>query len=151
MVLQEIVANLWLSDFKTAMDKKLIKKNGINIIVNCSKNLPFIELSNIKKHRLSVDDNNETQNIIDMNSQLEMLIKQLSKAYLKGNTILLYCFMGRQRSATVAACFLLYNTDLNDKTIIKLIQSKEPLAFKPQINFSESIKWYSNKIKNINK
>ena len=140
----EILPNIWLCDFETANNKQCVIEHSIKIIFNCSKNLPFVDIVNIKKYRLSVDDSGSENDIDDMMEGLPKMINLLHLAYLYSIPTIVFCFKGRQRSATLIAAFLIKYTNISWKNSIKIIQTKKPLAFKPQINFAKSLIKYSN-------
>ena len=75
---------------------------------------------------------------------LPKMINLLHLAYLYSIPTIVFCFKGRQRSATLIAAFLIKYTNISWKNSIKIIQTKKPLAFKPQINFAKSLIKYSN-------
>ena len=45
----EIIKNLWIGDYKSALNNDFIMKNNIKLIINCSKTLDFTKLENIIK------------------------------------------------------------------------------------------------------
>ena len=78
---------------------------------------------------------------------LPKMINLLHLAYLYSIPTIVFCFKGRQRSATLIAAFLIKNTNLTYLESIIFIQSKKKNAFKPGINFSNSLKKYVEDIK----
>ena len=42
----EIVPNLWLGNADSALNVDFLLKNDINVIVNCTKNKPFVDQQN---------------------------------------------------------------------------------------------------------
>ena len=58
----EIIPNLWLSNKECAGDIQFIEDKKIDILINCTKNIPFTKTNpstnrNIQKIRIAVDDN----------------------------------------------------------------------------------------------
>ena len=60
MKVKEIIPGLWLGDKNIALNKDFYKDNSIDIVINCSKDLPFINLD-IEKVRLKIHDNLEKE------------------------------------------------------------------------------------------
>jgi hypothetical protein len=141
----EILPNIWLCDFETANDKNFILEHSIKIIFNCTKNLPFINIPNIKQYRLSVNDSGCDTDIKDMTEGLPKMIYLLNIAYSYNIPTIVFCYKGRQRSATLIAAYIIHTTGISWTNAIKMIQTKSPLTFKPQINFAKSLTDYSKK------
>ena len=139
----EIIPNIWISDIKDAHNINFIKLNRIKIIINCSENLKFPNLSGIKQIRIPVSDSQSDKDIDNMNYFLpdicETLYKILNHSYNTETRILIFCFSGKQRSPTIVAAFLIKYLNLDLYQAVKIIQTKLPIAFTPQINFYKSL------------
>ncbi len=59
---------------------------------------------------------------------------------------MIFCYKGRQRSATLIAAFLMEYTKISWENSVKMIQTKNPEAFKPQINFAKSLIQFSKSV-----
>jgi hypothetical protein len=67
----EILPNLWLGNVRSSTDEDFIKKKNIQVVFNCTKDLPFIN-GPITKYRVPVDDNLkpvEIQNLLTYKSE----------------------------------------------------------------------------------
>jgi protein-tyrosine phosphatase len=148
MIAREIIPHIWLCDFKNALDKDFIINKNISIIINCSKNLPFIKLSYIKKYRLPVNDSMSELDETEMVTYLPEIISVLESSYSQSIPTIIHCYSGRQRSATVIAALLICTTNMDPLNAIRLIQTKCPETFRPNINFYNSLLTYSKLIKN---
>lgn len=61
----QILPNLWLGNLKAAEDETFLKNAGIDVVFNCTKNLPF-HPSIRRRYRVPVDDNLENEEIRNM-------------------------------------------------------------------------------------
>ena len=52
-----ILPNLYVGNKESSQNISFIKEHNIKLIINCSKNLKFIELDDIEKIRIPIDDN----------------------------------------------------------------------------------------------
>ena len=53
----EIIPGLWLGNSKAALDINFLKQNKIDLIINCTPNIPFISNNiNIETYRIPVND-----------------------------------------------------------------------------------------------
>lgn len=147
----EIIDRVWLGDANAASNREFIEGNHINVILNCTVDVPFADFTNDKyfiRKRLSVEDSLLEKDILLMEAYFMDVLPLLIKEYDKGSVIFLHCFKGKQRSAIVMAAFLkaLYdrgkwservgssemdNQGLEDQfnTIFNFICSKRPSAF----------------------
>ena len=164
----EIVPNLWLGNADSALNVDFLVKNDINVIVNCTKNKPFVDQQNnhfdkfIETFRIPVDDSLLDKDIDSMTEYLKVIIPLLLNKYtVEKKNILIHCHMGKQRSAIVIACLLKVlidfnyisteiSKDIDDKQqfdeICNYILSKRPQAFTfgYRINFKKSFYKFFN-------
>jgi dual specificity MAP kinase phosphatase len=146
--LVEILPNLWLSGYKYALNPSFLKDKNIKLIINCTNTVKFIkDMDHIKKVRIPVDDNLQQDQIQLLTTYLDKTSILIENYYKHLQPILVHCYAGKQRSATIIAAYIMKMTKLDTKEIIALIQSKKSNAFKPSINFIQSLNDYHNTIK----
>jgi protein tyrosine phosphatase len=135
----EILPRLWLGNRRAAEDDKWLIDNNIKTIFNCTKQLPFSPVAK-KIYRLPVDDNREAEEIKNMTIWGAEAVYKVIKEYKAGETILIHCHAGMQRSAALMAMVLiaLLNTSANEA--IRMIKTKRRVAFLYSINFEKSIR-----------
>ena len=143
MVVTEILPNIWISDSSYSTDKIFLNKHNIKVVFNCTKNLPFTSLD-LKKYRMPVDDSLKPTDQTEMLSYLPELTNIMYLAYKTLSPVLVYCKVGIQRSATLIAAFLIRYTGIDYLSAIKIIQSKHEFAFRPSINFLDTLKTFSS-------
>lgn len=161
-----IISNLWLGDISAAHNLEFIKQNNIDIIVNCTKNYPFIfeinqdaKCLNLETYRIPVDDSLLEKDFILMEQWFDILLPIILQKYKEGKKILINCFAGKQRSAVFTAALLKKMLDNGVKidgveknidqkkefeNIISFILSKRYHAFTfgYRINFKKSYERY---------
>ena len=134
----EIVPRIWLGNRRAALNDKWLAEKKITVVFNATKDIPF-SLSIKKQYRIPVHDNLEASEIRNMTLWSHETVYNLMKEYNAGNTILVHCAAGMQRSASIVAMFLIVHNGFNCNQAIQYIQNKRPIAFRPQTNFKESI------------
>jgi hypothetical protein len=113
----EIIPNIWLGNYKAAIDIDFLRKNKINFILNCTPNTPLFneiytkkELENIHKietYRIPVDDSLLEKDFILMEKYFKIIIPLLLRKYtIEKRRILIHCHAGKQRSAIIVAALL---------------------------------------------
>jgi protein-tyrosine phosphatase len=135
----KIFPNLWIGNKKIINDTAFFKQNNIDLIVNCTPDLPFPDIS-IRKSictlRIPVYDSGLEKDYTLMESYFHLYIPLLSNTIKNNKNTLIYCKAGKQRSCIVAAAILfhMFCNDCNNKqlfanSIFEFIQSKRRLAF----------------------
>ena len=150
----EIIPGLWIGNHIIANNYDFYKQKKISLVINCTKDLNFvssekhnsIQLRNI---RIPVDDDLSSE-------QTDLLYKYLSKITLyihqslsKYKNILVHCYAGQQRSATVVCAYLMRYTKLPYKKVVSMIKSKRKQCFYPEINFEDALIKFEHEIKKI--
>jgi predicted protein tyrosine phosphatase len=139
MSANEIIPNLFLGDIVSSKSQEFIDSMKIRLVVNCTKNIPFIDGAKYKKLRVPVDDNLELDEIKNLADWGPRIIREIWKEYKQGHAILVHCHAGMQRSAAIVAMFLIFYQRLTHKEAIDKIKKRRTIAFQPKINFFDSI------------
>jgi hypothetical protein len=138
----EILPGLWLGNAKSSMDDIFIRKNKIEVVFNCTKNLGFSP-NIITKYRIPLDDNLEKEEIRNMALWSSEICFKLMKEYNTGKNILVHCMAGMQRSAATVALLLIVIKHYKAEDAIQFIKSKRQIAFYPSANFGSAIRHFS--------
>ena len=136
-----IVPNLWLGNMRAASDEKFLRQQNIEIVFNCTKDIPF-HSSIRKRYRVPVDDNLEAEEIRNLELWAFEIQYKLMKEYKTGKPILVHCAAGMQRSAAVVAMFLISTRGMKWEEAIQYIRQRRPIAFYPSANFLPAIQGY---------
>lgn len=166
----EILPGLWLGNYHSALDPEFIKKNNINMIINCTKTIPFIQetiqsvdLLHLETYRIPVNDSLLQQDFILMEKYFRIVVPLLLRKWtIEKKNILIHCHAGKQRSAIVTAALLkvlIDNNYINLTEIPKGIDQQKQFEYicnylllkRPnvftygfRINFQSSFKRYFN-------
>ena len=145
MAVCEIIPNLWLGDIRIAKNKIFFDENDINIVINCSKNIPFYSnyTTNI---RISVDDNLQPEEIKKLYLYLDKACDLINEKLLDNRKILVHCYAGKQRSASVIVSYLMKYSNMSLQESIDAVKSKREIIFTPGINFLDSLVKFEKKV-----
>ena len=141
-----IVPRLYLGDKEASMDPAFLKEKGITTVFNCTKDLPFSPLIK-RQYRVPVDDDLQPVELKNMENWSPEIVAKVLREYNQGQTILVHCFAGKQRSAAVMAMTLIAKTGKTFEEVHRYIQSVRPVAFTPQVNFEPSIRRFETMLK----
>ncbi len=145
----EILPNLWLGNIKIAQNLKFYEDNKINCVINCSKDIPFYN-NNCINIRIAVHDNLEEKEIEKLYTYFDKSADLINKLLLENKNILIHCYAGKQRSASIVSVYLMKYANINLYNSILLIKTKRQVAFTPGINFKTSLIKYEKDLKNKN-
>jgi len=146
----EIIPHLWLGDATMAKSIPFIQDN-IDLVINCSNDLPFyceqIPSRPIRTYRVPIDDDLTEQSIESMRDHLPRVTALIYRAlFEKHQRVLVHCYAGIQRSATVIAAYLMRYHELPLTDVIVLLKSKRIIVFTPQNNFYHALESYERDI-----
>ncbi len=129
-----VTPNIWIGNYKAALNYAFIQSNHIDVIVNCTKDIPFIacedteqfdllsqsehkardvkfeptehKLNDMQMYRLDVNDSLLECDLLKMEEHMKYIIPLLKEHIEQGRIILVHCYAGKQRSAIVVAALL---------------------------------------------
>ena len=125
----EIIPNIYIGNIYSS----LYNSEDFDVIVNCSKNLPFPKNNNIKI-RVPIDD----KYVFKCNELLKYLdvIETIKEYYNDNKKILIHCQFGIQRSSTLTTIFLMKELGIDKEKAIDLVKSQRNISFFPYNNFN---------------
>ena len=130
----KILDRLYLGNYKSPE----LYGDKVSLIINCTKDLPL--LPNIESIRIPInDDPSESDNLLQIvknNNILELIHSTI----LNGESVLVHCKAGAQRSCAVIALYLIKYYDLQPIVAIQYIKKKRPIAFFGHVNFMQAIR-----------
>jgi len=142
----EIIRGLWIGNARDAADGEWLRTNGIQVVFNCTKTLPF-HPSVPYQYRIPVDDNLQPAEIKNMETWAPEIAYKILHEYNAGRRILVHCHAGMQRSATAVAFFLMVLTGRPLVQVMYLIQDRRPITFKPSANFATALRAFEEQVR----
>ena len=142
----EIIPKLWLGNINICKNRLFLTNNNIKIIINCSCDIPFFS-NKTKNIRISVNDNLKEKEIEKLYHYLDKSADTIYKYLQNNQPILVHCYAGKQRSASVVVAFLMKYARMSLKDSILAIKSKRVKVFTPGINFIKPLEKYEKYLK----
>lgn len=159
--MSKIIENVWLGNINDSQNENFMKQNNINVIVNCTKDIPFIQSIHFK-YRIPVNDDLQEKSFKEMYVAMKYIIPVLVEHVNRGDRIFIHCFAGMQRSAIITLALLtaitykeVFNNTKPDNILIQkycnnlknYMSSHRPIVFTPGMNFRPSYtKWLNEYI-----
>jgi hypothetical protein len=101
-----------------------------DMVVNCTANLPFASPGSPQVQvRIPVDDCPEDSLPLFIALRDTTVLRDMEDVMARGGRVLVHCMAGAQRSAAVAACFLVARRGLDPEAAIHRVRSARPAAF----------------------
>ena len=145
----EIIPRIWLGNRRAAANMEWLQMNNINVVMNCSKDIPFADDTEVVRrriYRIPIDDSLQEHDIDYLTTASEEVALTLLREYKSGARILVHCAAGMQRSAASVAIFLMTLKHWPAEYTVNYIRSIRPIAFRPGINFLASIQEYERRL-----
>jgi protein-tyrosine phosphatase len=143
-----IIPGLWLGNIEAARNREFMKNNNIKLIINCSNDIPNYFNNYINTIRVPVDDSLMDKDFVIMSKYIPTIIEIIYDNLYRGNSVLVHCYAGMQRSACIVCAFLMYYFHINTYEAVIYIKSKRNIAFTPYINFLKSLIIFQKHIDN---
>ena len=138
-----IPGRLWLGGIRSALDEQFLMENKINVIFNCTKDIPFIQLpQEMTYYRVPVDDNLQDEEIDNMQKWSPEIVFKLLKEHHAEKNILIHCAAGMQRSAAACIMFLMTLWKQPQQPVFAFMRERRPIVFQPSMNFQKAVDWY---------
>lgn len=140
-IADEILPGLWLGNRKASVSEEFIRRNHIQVVFNCTKDLPFSPIIPIQ-YRIPLDDNLKEEEIRNMERWSNEIVYSILSEYRKGRPILVHCMAGMQRSAAAVAMALIAELRISALQAYQMIKEKRSIAFHPRANFGRAIDYF---------
>jgi len=139
----EVLPGIWVNN---KFDSKLIEEKNITNIINADNDLSF--MGNSLKYNDTIRENVEKYEILKMVNYLKEITLFMKNCILKSENILIYCNSGLQKSPTLILAFLIRYGYLTKEIAIEMIRTKLIDAFKPTLEYNNSIEIFIKQLKN---
>ena len=139
--MNHIFKNIYLGDYRAAMDENYLKMYDILSVVNCAAELEN-NYKDIKSFELYLNDMPSERIFPIFENAYEFVKRHLN------HNILVHCYMGISRSSSFVIYYLMRENGWDYNTCIDFIRKKRPSA-DPNYGFENQLKeYYYKNIKN---
>jgi hypothetical protein len=121
----EVYKNVYLGSAYNAACWDTIEKYNIKYVINVTSEISnYFEHKGIEYYKISIKDNNNESIYNHLQSSYEIINNYLE---LEHGNVLIHCYMGASRSATIATYFISQKTNEDITTVIDDIIKKRPI------------------------
>ena len=158
--ISKIMSNLYVGNYNAAQSKRVMKKYGIEAVLNCTKkkDLPHYfrdhQTHEIEYMRIPVDDSLKQKDFDKMYLLIPSAVEFIHKHVdILKQPLLVHCWAGRMRSITAVVCYLMAYHNMTPKQACKYVlqKRKEAFHFGLSINFDQTILKYYDDLKKCKK
>lgn len=143
-MLVEMLGGIWISDKKILNNTGFIQDKNISGIVNCIKDLDFLNKNN--EYNTYIQQNIKKYEIIRFSDYLYDITEFIHKRIINGENIIIICKSGIEFSPYIILSYIVRYGLVNPDIAVKMIRTKILEAFKEGFKFSEAISRFQKKI-----
>lgn len=142
-MVNKIISNLFIGDYRDASNVEFINKNNIKAIVNCAsiicKNKFENNINDIKYLDLELNDCVNTDILSTFKNVFEFI--GLHRAF--GHGVLVHCHAGKSRSSAIIIGYLMNNYRISFSESYQIVLNRRPVI-KPNQGFVNQLLYYEN-------
>lgn len=130
------VRGLWIGSAGDSKSLAFMRAHDVRLVVNCSRDLPCRFGKEVAYVRVPVNDAPD-----DLHEQATMLeclpkaVQAIDRTLRAGHAVLVHCYAGMQRSAAVAAAYLMWKLGYGAKQAMRRINAQKRETFYPRPSF----------------
>lgn len=133
----EVLPGLFIGPIGAARNLESLQKSGITYVLNASPVIPCFHKKYLRYKKVFVYDDPDE----DLSRYFDESNKFIHKARKKGG-VLVHCFAGQSRSATLVAAYLISCEGLDASAALNLIRKTRP-SVQPNTGFMRQLRTYS--------
>lgn len=147
----KIIDNVWVGNEASAMSEKFIRDNNIQVIINCTKDVPM-KFSGITYFQIPIDDSLKEEDIDKMTRILPIVVEFIKRSVETKKNILVHCYQGAQRSAGVVTAYIMNKYNKTPREAVAIVLKRRPPAFHDgnHVNFDKSLVQYQSLLQTHN-
>uniref|UniRef100_A0A8R1HYB3 Protein-serine/threonine phosphatase n=1 Tax=Caenorhabditis japonica TaxID=281687 RepID=A0A8R1HYB3_CAEJA len=137
--ISEIVPNLYLAGRTVAQNSELLSEKNVTTVINVSdREIPHYPQSHPSIRHYKFYPTSDTANA-KFDAFLEEAIRLIHESRLHGNGVLVHCFLGVSRSATLVAFYLISIYGMTWKDAVDFVRQRRVSA-NPNFGFLHQLK-----------
>ena len=123
-MLTEILSGLWIGNINDSYNENFYKDNLIDIVINCTSDQGFLDLPNLKKIRIPMNNNMEPDKDIQLLRNNKDKILSFINENIEEKNIFIFCYNGLTISPLIVALYIIKYGDISKDIIRDILRSK---------------------------
>lgn len=146
----QITKYVYLGNIQSSQDEEFLKMNQIGAVLNVTEKENFHSYFTHKpKLRIDVKDSKEIENVRKFYRKIDEGVRFIEENVAKENKILVHCYWGFMRSATIVAAYLMKHYQFRPEEAIAYVREKRPKSLNSMYNFNDLlVEYYKEYIRN---
>lgn len=138
--IDNVMDNLYIGNIYTALNEDILRQYDIEVVVNCTTDIPFLETDFIKDgYRCALEDDKSKKQMENMLSSFDYILDIINTHIDNNENVFVHCRAGIQRSASIIVAYLMKYNGYNLDTAITYLKNVRNCVFYPEINFITSL------------
>ena len=130
--------NVWIGSLADARDLEFMRAHNVQLVVNCTRDIPFFN-ADVCGFRVGVNDAlEENDTMLSKMSTAAAAVDAFSSA--PGQSVLVHCYAGMQRSCAIAAAFLMKTFGMSADEAMAAVRADKDEAFRPRPTFHRALR-----------
>ncbi|KAG8814777.1 hypothetical protein FRC17_000972 [Serendipita sp. 399] len=142
--MDEILPRLWLGDIASPQDVKTLEERNIRAILSVLEWEVSVP-EGITHKQINLVDRDEADLLVNVVPCIEFIQSELDK----GHSVLVHCFAGISRSASMVTAYIMYSQDLNFADAKRRLRKARPIA-RPNLGFAAQLGIFHQAITQVN-
>ena len=125
----------------SAVKPDRIRDLGITCIINCTVDMPLLNIPSVETIRISIDD----LPTVTISTYFERCIEKICETKKKGGKTLVHCMAGVSRSATIVLAYLMKGHGMTLRDAYYLLKARRSVI-QPNVGFFRQLMEFEKKI-----
>lgn len=122
----EILSGLWIGSVNDVYNSEFYSDNNINIAINCTTDVGFLNLDTLNKVRIPLSNNSNNQSdIYALSQKIDSILEFIHKS-LEEKNIFIYCYNGISISPLIVGLYMIKYGNISKDIIREVLRSKNP-------------------------
>ncbi len=146
---KQIAKNLWVGSEGDSSDGAFFARHRIALVVNATDGIPFRAPAGVSTYRIPVDDHPSENDT--MLRHFPIVVVAMDEVLSSGQGVLVHCRAGMQRSAAVAAAYLMWKRGYTADKAMTFVNSKKHETFWPRPTFEVALRAWEAALRRRNR
>jgi protein-tyrosine phosphatase len=137
----QIIPGLYIGSVVDGTSDAFLRDHDISMVINCTKQKNHQDQTR-GYYQVPVDDDLSAHEVQKMYEAFPDVVGVIDDCMKNQNNVLVHCWAGRQRSASVVCAYLMWRYGTPLDTSIRRLRRRKPDVFTPSVNFRDALQMW---------